>query len=287
MAKGPQELELDRLVKIFPILRSRLKIAANGCLEYIGPQVGRVEGNPIVYTPDGNILLRRLIGVHHYRTKRKKLFFNMTCGNHRCLYFKHMEVSSKKKTFYRHRKLIPGHRLTREEKLSIQYYGKRIPTHVWCQVLDVSEDCVRNVRDRALPRYQLPIPKNFRPPKQIVLRLSRLTASDRILVPILDPCDLETALEDLRHVSLLQHEKDILRRSLRGERMSTISEKKDMDRRYVYFCRKRALIKIWQSVGPRKWILEASKGRIRNWVQARELGNRLAEEEARWNSRSS
>jgi len=98
--------EITYLSSLLPVLRETLyRNRLSNCLEYRGKKRGLIEGNPTLYTniqgKPASILLRRWVWTIHKGPLPRKHYVIMSCGNHKCHFFAHMQVS---KSHYRYRK---------------------------------------------------------------------------------------------------------------------------------------------------------------------------------------
>lgn len=137
---------LEQLFREHRSLKKRLKLSANGCLEYRGPLRGSLKGNPLIGLSSGKttVHLRRLIWEQYYGPLPKGKYVHMSCNNNICSQPLHMMILPT------HHQYSPSSRqyiirFSPNKIRTILWYRNKVSASLLSKVFHLKEPLIRSI----------------------------------------------------------------------------------------------------------------------------------------------
>ena len=248
-------------------LRRYLRRKPNGCLEYVGPNRGGSEGNPLLSIKNKNgkgssIHLRTWVWIKHGGQIPEGLYPHMRCNNYRCIEYRHMELLKDHRA-YRHKKNEFLVRLPIGKIRNILYYKGKVPGTVIGKVTNLPPHSVQGIWHNKQLSSILSDKPGWRP------NLAFETLVETACIPkhtvYLGKRLLEVAKTDIGRSRLNSKQKDLALAIVSGETAASIAGKIHKTFGGVLFLYRKAMVALYRENDGKRWIRIASKDRIRKW----------------------
>jgi hypothetical protein len=246
------ESHIKRIISQHPSLRNRLRQnPSTGCLEYIGPKIGSIEGNPqlTVRKIGYSVSLRTLLWTSVHGPVPRKKCIVMKCRNHRCQRASHM-ILEKKRFVYRTGLKSYVRKLPRSTIYFVLYLQGKVTADAVANCFHITFFAVRSLWNN---RTGIVLPPNYKPPVKFVQLVEKYFSKNRKGF-FLSEQHLREAKNDILASPLEKKSKEVLLRYISGESAIHISNRFGIDNNTFYDWKKMALFILRENIGKKKWI---------------------------------
>lgn len=250
--------EIQLISEFHPIIAKDLRRnSKNGCLDYIGPNRGALEGNPsITVQINGKQVhthLRRWIWNElHRKPLPKKRYVVMSCGNHNCMALQHMTLQPHHR-YYRKRSFFITHPDYPIEKIYlIKHFQGYIFLARLSQLLKIPVTQIRKIKNGIIFQ-EIRVPKDYQPP-ELIVRFAEKHHINRRRHTYLGPKNKAAAKNEIRDFPLPPSTRKFLDSYVDGCNYRQIAQQNGMDTSTVNERIVRALLRMQEQLGTREWI---------------------------------
>lgn len=246
------ESHIKRIISQHPSLRNRLRRnRSTGCLEYVGPRIGAIEGNPrlTVRHLGYSVFLRTLIWTSIHGPVPWKKYIVMSCRNHFCHLPSHMQLDSKR-FVYRTGLGSYVRKLPLSTVYFILYLNGKVAARAVANCFHITFAGVRTIWNN---RPGIVLPPNYKPPSKFVRVVEQYFSKNRTGFFLSEKHSRE-AKKDILSSPLDRKSKEILLRYLSGEPVLDISHRFGIDNNTCYDWKNMALFILREHIGKKEWI---------------------------------
>jgi hypothetical protein len=244
------------------LIGNLLRNKSTGCLLYVGRQIGRVQGNPVV----GVWINGRKTTMHLrswvwslYRSPNETPFVELLCKTQNCVEHRHMRQSRKMRKYY-NTDHLPQSRMSDEIILTIRYFlREKVPVAILSRVFTRSGFIIRNI-GRVGVRPDLKLRRDFVPSADIMNRVAQESIqSSHFYLP---PDQKAEAIKAISASPISSRKKKLLLERIKGKYLNTIVREIGLTRDRVIKISWQALFELHNLYGYPDWLKIISHNRL-------------------------